>query len=204
MNASMKLAKAVADGLGMELPEAMPRAIDPVPAAEVSISPELSLMARRGDGSVRTRRVAILVADGVALESVTTVQEALLAAGAVGRLIAPRIGPFATAEGGTLDADASLENEAPSLFDALVLPDGAAAVALLAADGRTMEFLRDQHRHLKTIVAIGASSALLEEAKIRPGHGVDLAVSGREGSKALIAGLKRHPHFEREEDPPRV
>jgi len=204
MNASMELAEAVAEGLGMELPEAMPRAIDPAPKPEVTVSPALSLMARPGDGSVATRKVAILVADGVVGESVTAVQAALVAGGAVGRLLGPRIGPFTTAEGKVMDADASLENEAPALFDGLVLPDGAEAIEILEADGRTMEFIKDQFRHSKTIVAIGASKALLEEAGIDAGFGVEVANSGKEGSKALIAGLAKHRHFERETDPPRV
>jgi catalase len=65
-----------------------------------------------------------------------------------------------------LDADASLENEPGFLFDALVLPDGEDAVAALAADGHTMEFIKDQYRHCKTILALGASASLLEKAGI--------------------------------------
>ena len=42
------------------MPKVMTRDVTP----EVSVSPALSLFARPGDGSIRTRRVAILVADG--------------------------------------------------------------------------------------------------------------------------------------------
>ena len=63
-NVSDELAKPVADGLGIELPRPMPRVIEP-PAPEVNRSPALSLTARPGDGSIRGRRIAILVAPGV-------------------------------------------------------------------------------------------------------------------------------------------
>lgn len=59
--------------------------------------------------------------------------------------------------------------------DVLILPDGAAGVKALAADGHTMEFVTSQFCHCKTIRALGASSKLLEksgyerDAKVRRG-----------------------------------
>src|SRR6202000_1205223 len=64
-NVSEDLASAVASGLGIDLPEAMPRAIKRVPKAEISISKSLSLLARPGDGRIATRKVAILIANGI-------------------------------------------------------------------------------------------------------------------------------------------
>src|SRR6202034_1877952 len=57
-NVSDKLASAVAEGLGIELPEAMPRAIKRVPKAEVPVSKALSLLALPGEGGIATRTVA--------------------------------------------------------------------------------------------------------------------------------------------------
>src|SRR5690606_38696670 len=54
-NASEDLAARVAEGLGMELPEAMPKALENPPEPEVTKSPALSLMARPGDGSIAAR-----------------------------------------------------------------------------------------------------------------------------------------------------
>ena len=54
-NVSDELAQAVADGLGMALPDPLPRVIEDVPKPEVEVSPSLSLTARPGDGSVATR-----------------------------------------------------------------------------------------------------------------------------------------------------
>src|SRR6476659_10179034 len=111
-NASEELAKKVGKGLGMEpLPEPMPRALPNPPEPEVKKSPALSLLSRPGDGSLKGRKVALLVAPGVDAESLSIVQAALVARGAVARLVGPRIGRFVTASGETVDADASLENE---------------------------------------------------------------------------------------------
>ena len=65
MNVDAELATAVATGLGIrKMPAPMPKALTRDVTPEVSVSPALSLFARPGDGSIRTRRVAVLVADG--------------------------------------------------------------------------------------------------------------------------------------------
>jgi catalase len=218
-NASEPLARRVAQGLGMpDLPAPMPLALARPAKPEVTVSPTLSLLARPGDGSLRGRKVAVLVAPGVAGAAIDQVQAALADSGAVPRLVGPHIGAMATAEGQALDADASLENEPGFLFDALVLPDGEDAVAALAADGHTMEFIKDQYRHCKTILALGASASLLEKAGISAVPG-DTA-KGKKGGPAdpglivqaagdtgvaldrFMQAMARHRHFERETDPP--
>jgi hypothetical protein len=113
----------------------------------------LSLLRRPGDGTLKGRKIALLGRPGVHGASLSAVQAALVEQGAVARLVGTRIGRMPTADGDTLDADASLENEPGFLFDALVLPDGDEGVAALAQDGHTMEFIKDQFRHCKTILA---------------------------------------------------
>ena len=214
-NASQDLAQKVADGLGMEtLPDAMPLALANPAKPEITVSPPLSLMARPGDGTIKARKVALLIAPGVMGASIALVQAALMAEGAVPRLVAPRIGAIKTAEGETLQADASLENEPGFLFDALVLPDGQAGVEALARDGHTMEFIKDQYRHCKTILVLGASSALLEKAGVpttlpdgKPDTGLILVAAGESGDAAAMAfikGIAMHRHPMRETDPPMV
>jgi catalase len=210
-NASEGLAAKVAQGLNMALPEAMPLALSVRIEPEVTTSTPLSLMARPGDGSIAGRKVAVLVADGAVGQGVLDVQARLLEMGAVARFVAPRIGPVSTEDGTSLEADASLENEPGFLFDALVLPDGAGAVVTLAADGHTMECIRDQFRHCKTIVALGTGADLLDIAGVPrvlasgvPDPGITTATDAQSGADALIRGLQRHRHPERETDPPAI
>jgi catalase len=213
-NASEDLARKVAEGLGMNpLPAPLPRALAKPAKPEIKVSPALSLMARPGDASIKGRKVALLLAAGVAGESMVQVQAALLALGAVPRWIAPRIGPVETAGGELLNADASLESEPGFLFDGLVLPDGEDAVAVLARDGHAMEFIKDQYRHCKTILVLGASKALLDKAGIGetlPNGEADTALivaSADDASKACQAFIKamgRPRNFDRETDPPMV
>ena len=64
-NVAQELAESVAEGLGMPLPAAQPEAMPNPPVPEVASSPALSLFSRPGDGNIRMRRIAILVADGI-------------------------------------------------------------------------------------------------------------------------------------------
>ena len=200
-NVANDLAQAVADGLGIPLPAAMPRVIDP-PRTEVRTSPALSLTARPGDGSIRGRKVAILVAPGVDAASVTRPQESLSKAGAVARVLGPRLGPVETANGGSLDPDATLETMPSVLFDAVVIPDGPDAAEQLSALGQVAEFLKDQYRHCKPILMLGAGRRVVEAVGIPVGDAADWATGAR--SPAFVRALARHRNWDRATDPPGV
>lgn len=206
-NVSDELAQSVADMLGMALPEPMPRAVRQVPRPEVEQSPSLSLTARPGLAGVATRKIAILVAEGVDGAAVSAVAQALIQAGAVVRLVGQRIGPVATAEGDALDADASLDNQPSAVFDGAVVPGGGVAVDRWRQDGRALEFVRDTYRHGKTLLAMGEGADLLEAAGIDPAWRDDGLVVDQAPAQAatlFIDSLARHRHPERETSPPRV
>ena len=211
-NVDEDLAAQVAEGLGLDLPDPLPRVLPHPTKPEVSSSPALSLTALPGETGVRTRRVAILIADGVEGKSLASLHAAITKAGAVPRFVGPRLGSFSTTEGGTIEADASMENSPAVLFDALVLPDGTAGVRALVEDGHTMEFVTNQYRHGKTILALGASSSMLERAAIpearrgrAPDQGVILTKAfDSNTAQAFIKAVAMHRHPERESDPPIV
>ena len=203
-NVSTDLAARVAEGLGLDVPEPMPRALERPAKPEVTQSPALSLTARPGDGDLRGRRVAILAAPGVDAKSIASVMQALDAQGIVAQVVAPRLGAI-----GTLEAMATLENSPAVVFDAVVLPDGADGVQALLAVGNTLEFVQNQYRHCKTILALGASTAILEAARIEatlpegePDPGVLVGDADRVDD--FVAALGRHRHYERDRDPPLV
>ena len=125
MNVAAELAEGVAAGLGIrEMPAPMPKVLTRDVTPEVSVSPALSLFARPGDGSIRTRRVAILVADGCDGESLVALADRLTSEGAVPRFVSTTLGAVQPADGDAIEVDVSLEAAPAVLYDALVLPDG--------------------------------------------------------------------------------
>ena len=210
-NVSDDLATRVAEGLGMAVPEPLPRALEQPAEPEVTVSPLLSLTARPGDGSIRTRRIAILVGDGVEGESLRVLQKALLDEGAVPTFVGVRLGSVQDAGGGTLEVGATFENSPAVLFDALVVPDGEATA--IGKDARWMEFVQLQYRHCKTLLVLGNGLVLTEAAGIptalpsgEPDPGLIVADTGSmvDAVTTFIAAVGQHRHPVRDLDPPPV
>ncbi|MEO6444011.1 MAG: catalase [Gemmatimonadaceae bacterium] len=212
-NVDEDLAAAVADGLGMELPSPLPKALPRAPKPEVRKSPTLSLFARPGEEGIKTRRVAIIVANGVNGQSALDIHEALAAKGAVPRFVGIKLGRVKSTKGDPLEVEITLETGPAVVWDAVIIPDGDASVDTLAQTGPALEFLKDQYRHSKTILLMGGASRLLDDAgipKTLPSGDADPGLLLFEGSAtgraipAFIDALTRHRHFERETDPPAV
>ncbi len=212
-NVSEALAAKVADGLGMELPDPLPRLLADAPKPEVENSPALSLRARPGELGIKTRRIALLVADGVNGEAAVRFHAALAEQGAVPRFVGPKLGTVAVTSGEPIEVEITLEAAPAALWDAIVLPDGEAAVASLSGEGHAREFMKDQYRHCKPILTLGASADLLELAGILPTLPTGERDSGvlqfpadeHDGAlAAFVDALAAHRNYARETDPPRV
>ena len=128
------------------------------------------------------------------------------------RFLGANLGSVGAARGESIEVDATVSATPSVLYDAVVLPDGEEAVATLASDGRNLEFLKDQYRHCKPILVLGAAAELLAAAGIPqklPSGKADpglIVVGSRDpgSADAFLAALGRHRHFERETDPPLV
>ncbi|MGH7386361.1 MAG: DJ-1/PfpI family protein [Candidatus Rokuibacteriota bacterium] len=90
-------------------------------------------MANTVKDTVKTRKVAILAADGVDGAGVTSLQRSLTAAGAIPKIVAPRGGTLAAADGGDIPVDFSLLTVGSVLFDAVFVPGGAEGTKALEA-----------------------------------------------------------------------
>ena len=206
-NVSEELAGKVAEGLGISpMPAPMPRALAKPAKPELKQAASLSLTARPGDGSIKGLKVALLIANGVVTKSIVQVRDALAAQGAVAKLIGPRIGATSTSDAGDLVADASLENEPGFLFDALVLPDGEKAINILAQHPQTMDFIKDQYLHYKSILVLGSSKKLLDKVGIdyettneTEHHGLIVRPANKadEAIKTFISALAVQRHWHR-------
>ena len=77
--------------------------------------------------------------------------------------------------------------------------------------GPALEFLKDQYRHCKTILAVGGGAGVLRAAGIpdalpdgQPDPGLLAGEAGEATVDVFLSALAKHRHFERETDPPRV
>ena len=214
LNVATELAEGVGYGLGMKtLPPALPKAVEQTTVPEVASSPALSLFARPGDGSIATRRIAILVADGVEGASARTLKTGLAGAGAVPRFVGVRLGAVQSTDGDEIEVDVTFESMPAVLFDALVVPCGHEDARNLVNVGQAVEFIKEQYRHCKPILALGIGKDLIESAGVKlvlPSGELDPGVLAFQDEvlddvlPQFIEAIAAHRHFERETDPPRI
>ena len=204
-NVDETLAARVADGLGMELPPAQARALEPPVKSEVEASRPLSLFNFPGRGDIAGRRIAMLVADGARLEAMQRIYDHLIDAGAAPRYLGVKLGRIASSTGEPIEIEATLETMPSPLWDAVVVDTSADALARI---GPAVEFIKEQYRHCKTIFVLGGSVALLAAAGIEPTPDdagfIELAAGEDVTGAAMARFIKavgRHKHYERERDP---
>lgn len=213
LNVDPILASGVANGLGIELPEAAPLASN-LHTPNYEPSPALSLFSRPGLTGIHTRRIAILVGNNdVDADSIAKVYADLLSEGAVPRIVGIQLGKVVTHNGKTLDIEISLEAGPSVLYDAVVVAGGDGSVKNLLWDAHALDFVRLQYRHCKPILAIGSGVVLLNKAGVPttlPDGAIDEAIFVADESTLpeLLGDFKKalagHRFFTRELDPPIV
>jgi catalase len=88
------------------------------------------------------------------------------------------------------------------LFDAVVVPDGDRAADELTALGHAREFLREQFRHGKAILMLGAGERVVAEAGVPVNDGTDWGLV--RDIAAFMEAVGKHRNWDRSTDPPRV
>ena len=159
----------------------------------------------------KTRKVAVLVADGIEPATVKRLQQDLLDAGAVCKIIGPHLGTVSTASGRQLPVDHTFTNMPSVMFDALIIPGGAQNAAALCAMGEAVHYVLEAYKHCKPICALNEGVQLLATLGITaeknpqvlttPAEGVIVAdarkVAEGEISQAFIAAIAHHRHWDR-------
>jgi catalase len=120
--------------------------------SSLDVSAALS-MANTIKDSIKSRKIAILVADGVNDEAVIAMQDALIDQGATAEIVAPRLGTIIGDKNAIIPVKHSFFTTSSVLFDAVYVPGGINSVATLASDPDAIHFLNEAYRHCKPIAA---------------------------------------------------
>ncbi|AZE45800.1 Catalase KatE [Pseudomonas chlororaphis] len=192
-NIDLELARRVAQNLGLPVPRA---GTVEVPELTPDHSPALS-QANLLSGDIKTRKVAILAANGVDGKAIDALKKALQAEGAHAKLLGPTSAPVTTADGKTLPVDASMEGLPSVAFDAVFVPGGAKSIQALSGDGVALHYLLEAYKHLKAIALQGEAQQLLDVLKLEVDAG--LIVGGdAKALKAFFNAIAHHRVWERE------
>ncbi|WP_442678288.1 catalase [Sphingomonas sp. ASY06-1R] len=181
-NVDEDLAKRVADGLGIDLPEKAPAAREPV---DMPPSDALSIHKNMKD-TLEGRAVGILYADGSDGAALDAVIAAVKAAKGKAVLVSPKVGGATLADGSKRKADGQLAGTPSQLFDAVAVVLSDDGCKALLKEAAAVQFVMDAFGHLKAIGANDQAKPLLDKAGVEPDDGVtDL------GAKFVAAAKKR-------------
>ncbi|MDQ6675134.1 MAG: catalase [Chloroflexota bacterium] len=120
-------------------------------------------------GTIKSRRVAMLVAPGFDGIQLQAVKSALEAGGAHPEVISLGLGVVKAADGTPVPVDKSSQVAASVLYDAVYVPGGAASVALLAEMDEVTRFIVEAFKHGKAVGASGEAVQLLPSEVHGPG-----------------------------------
>jgi catalase len=165
--------------------------------------------------TIKSRKVAILAADGVDAKALKAVKTALMDGGATAEIVSKNLGMLAGKGSKEVEVDKSYLTTASVLYDAIFVPGGRESVETLKMQGDALGFINEAFRHCKPIGATGEGVELLHDSAI---VGVTLAEASAKGelmsdkgvvtvggtsdldafAEAFTQAIAKHRHWDRE------
>nr|MBA3354311.1 catalase [Blastocatellia bacterium] len=212
---SKDLAEQVADGLGIPVPakpeqpmnqsfgaDTDPKSVQPKKVRSSLESSAALSMKNTVKNTIKSRKVAALIADGFDGKHLEAMKKALMAEGAMLKTVAPRNGVIKTADGKAVAADFSLLTAASVLFDAVYIPGGAASIETLADSADACHFVDEAYKHCKAICATGDTTEFLESTYAGEADDDDeaviIAANPGQAAAAFITAIANHRNWDRE------
>ena len=195
VNIDPDLAKRVAAGLGWQEP-VEPIAPKVKTRTDLKPSPALSILAK-AKPTLEGRQVGVLVADGTEASLVAGLKAAIEGAGAMAKIVAPKVGGAKGSDGKQIEADFQLAGGSSVLFDAVVVATSAQGTQMLLGEAAAVAFVHDAFQHVKVIGFTRDAKPLLDKAGVMPDAGV-IAVDGNGGEKSFVATASKGRVWDRE------
>ncbi len=196
-----ELATEVAEGLGLGVPTAtavkgkLEKVAESLGVPKIDKSPALS-MENQKKGSIKTRRIGVLIGDGFDAADLQSTKAAIEKAGGELVLISRRLGMVKGSDGQSVKVDKSALTTGSFEYDAVFVPGGAASVSVLKKDGDSLHFVQEAYRHCKPIGVTKDAAELLKAGGLStPALGV--VVDGADFNEKFIEAIAQHRHWAR-------
>ena len=210
-NVDGELAVEIAKGVGVSAPEQ--KGGSPVTKESPNVSQERTGYAVKC--TIKSRKIAILAADGYDHKGLSQVMQALKGAGARADIISKYRGMLKSSSGEKLEVDKNYLTAASVMYDAVYVPGGKGSIDTLKMQGDAIHFVNEAFRHCKPLGATGEGIeffkvADLPDIKFAGQKSADKVVSdkgvvtsGKEGgsdsfNKSFIDAIAKHRYWERE------
>jgi catalase len=161
------LAVRVAEGIGVAAPPQIDTPQVKVRAPEVGVE-------HQKVRSPRTKKVAVLAADGVDSAALMQVKDALKEEGVTVEIVSKLLGTLKGSAGGDVKVDKNYVSAASVMYDAVLVAGGPDSAEALKKHGDAIHWINETYKHCKTVGAIGEGVEVLQAARL---PGVTLADS---------------------------
>lgn len=165
----LELAQMVAEKVGAPTPRKQTK---PNPGKTAKGLSQMDFMPEKP--TIKSRRIAILIADGFDSASYHGMVAAIKAQSALPFTIAPKRQPVKASDGSEVKPDHFLNGMRSTMFDSVFVPSGEQSVKTLLGIGLARFWVREAFGHLKAIGAVGDGIKLVDAA-VREAEGVKLA-----------------------------
>jgi catalase len=145
-----------------------------------AVAPEVS-QTNTIKGSIKTRKVAVLAADGFDQAALTALTTALAAGGAKVETVSLRLGQIRGADGQPVKVDKTLLTAGSIMYDGVFVVGGRPSVDTLKMEGDALHFINEAYRHCKPIGATGEGTELIKDSDVERQTGNGRAGNGRAG-----------------------
>jgi catalase len=208
------LAAKVAVALGLEVAKkevepinhSIPADGNPADYQPIEVNPKLKVSAALSmentiKDNIKTRKIAIIAANGVNDKSLNEVKKALLAAGATVQVIANQLGNITTDKNATVAVDESLLTAASVFYDAVYIPGGKKSMATIATEPDAIHFLNEAFKHCKAIAVDADAQAVLDStyfAAVAKEEGIIIEGDSKLLADKFIKAIAKHRFWDRE------
>jgi catalase len=200
-NVDHDFAVRVAAGVGVAEPPMVEIAAPRVLAPEVGVE-------HQKVKSPRTKKVAVLAADGVDAAGLADLRQELEEAGVTVEVISKLMGELKPENGKAVKVDKNYVSAASVMYDAVIIAGGPASVEALAKHGDALHWMNETYKHCKTVAAFGAGVDLLRRGNFADIHfadgeearserGVVTASSAAKLAGPFLEALSEYRHWER-------
>ncbi|MDD4413955.1 MAG: catalase [Oscillospiraceae bacterium] len=186
-NVDLELAKAIAYKIGATAPTTGGSTV-------TKSSPALSQ--QNTIKTARTRKVAVLIAEGFNYKQVDTVIKALQAEGVQVALLSDKIGMITSSDGGRMEASKSFITDSSVVFDAVYVDGGKNAAPSFEME--TCKFVKEAFVHFKPIAGTNEGKTWIENYKMGSSLGVFLGCAeNNDFITRFIQGIASHRFWDR-------
>ncbi|MHA7059547.1 catalase [Aquimarina sp. M1] len=205
-----ELAKKVADGLGLSIPDEIAKPVNQAIGADadtdkhqpiekknyLDVSKPLS-QTHIQTASIATRQIAVLAANGFRMKDLDKMKKALEKESAIVKIIAPHGGVITCDENMDHEVDAALMTTESVLYDAVYIPGGKKSIDTLSKNAKCMKFIIEAYKHCKAI-ALDNEAVDIMDASVIKNYKDDKAICIDDEPAKFIKAISHHRNWDRE------